>query len=111
MLTGQVGGSFGMKTHVYPEQICLLFATRALGRPVKWNNERSESFLSDNQGRSAEVVAELALDTEGHFLATRLSVLADVGAYVIQPTSFTENRVEDFMGATPPGLLKSPPEW
>ncbi|MBL6599751.1 MAG: xanthine dehydrogenase family protein molybdopterin-binding subunit, partial [Alphaproteobacteria bacterium] len=65
VLTGNVGGSFGMKSFVYPEYICLLHAARALGRPVKWTDERSHSFLSDQQGRDHEVLGELALDSEG----------------------------------------------
>ncbi|MGH7126389.1 MAG: xanthine dehydrogenase family protein molybdopterin-binding subunit, partial [Stellaceae bacterium] len=69
VLTGNVGGSFGMKAMAYPEYTCLFHAARALGRPVKWTDERSESFLSDTHGRDHEVVAELALDAEGHFLA------------------------------------------
>ena len=54
VLTGNVGGSFGMKASVYPEYPCLLHAARALGRPVKWTDERSESFLSDSHGRDHE---------------------------------------------------------
>lgn len=84
-----------MKSQVYPEQICVLFAARALGRPVKWTDERSESFLSDNHGRSAEVLAELALDAEGHFLAVRLSIEGDVGAHVVGPGAYTGNAVKN----------------
>ena len=51
VLTGNVGGSFGMKASVYPEYVCLLHAARALGRPVKWTDERSDSFVSDHHGR------------------------------------------------------------
>ena len=71
VLTGQVGGSFGMKAAVFPEYICLLHAARALGRPVKWTDERSGSFVSDSHGRDHEVVGELALDEDGNFLAVR----------------------------------------
>ena len=55
ILTGQVGGSFGMKAAVFPEYICLLHAARALGRPVKWTDERSGSFVSDSHGRNHDV--------------------------------------------------------
>ena len=75
MLTGNVGGSFGMKAHVYPEYVCLLHAAKQFGRPVKWTDDRSGSFLSDPHGRDHEVQAELALDAEGHFLAVRLTSL------------------------------------
>ena len=52
LLTANVGGSFGMKNINYPEYICILHAAKALGRPVKWTDERSTSFLSDSQGRA-----------------------------------------------------------
>jgi carbon-monoxide dehydrogenase large subunit len=82
VLTGNVGGSFGMKANVYPEYVCLLHAAKALGRPVKWTDERSGSFLSDQHGRDHEVVAELALDAEGRFLAVRLTSYANMGAWL-----------------------------
>ena len=50
VLSGNIGGSFGMKAPVFPEYVCILHAARALGRPVKWTDERSESFLSDTPG-------------------------------------------------------------
>ena len=71
ILTGQVGGSFGMKAMVFPEYICLLHAARALGRPVKWTDERSGSFVSDSHGRAADVVGELGARRDGKFLAVR----------------------------------------
>src|SRR5215472_5529794 len=73
VLSGNVGGSFGMKAAVYPEYVCCLHGARMLGRPVKWTDERSTSFLSDNHGRDHLQTVELALDAEGHFLALRLS--------------------------------------
>jgi carbon-monoxide dehydrogenase large subunit len=82
VLTGNVGGSFGMKANVYPEYICLLHAAKELGRPVKWTDERSGSFLSDQHGRDHEVEAELALDAEGRFLAVRLTSFANMGAWL-----------------------------
>ncbi len=80
VLTGNVGGSFGMKAHAYPEYACLLHAAKALGRPVKWTDERSNSFLSDQHGRDHEVEAELALDADGRALAVRLTSFANLGA-------------------------------
>ncbi|MFC0407793.1 xanthine dehydrogenase family protein molybdopterin-binding subunit [Roseomonas elaeocarpi] len=82
VLTGNVGGSFGMKGNISPEHVCILHASRELGRPVKWTDERSASFVADCQGRDHETVAELALDAEGHFLAVRLTSLANMGAYL-----------------------------
>ncbi len=81
VLTGNVGGSFGMKAQVYPEYVCLLHAARALGRPVKWTDERSGSFVSDNHGRDHVQTAELAMDAEGRFLAIRLSGYGNLGGF------------------------------
>ncbi|MDB5618362.1 xanthine dehydrogenase family protein molybdopterin-binding subunit [Tardiphaga sp.] len=82
ILTGNVGGSFGMKNISYPEYICLLHAAKELGKPVKWLEERSSSFLSDSQGRSQDIHAELALDRDGKFLAVRLKGYGNLGAYI-----------------------------
>jgi aerobic carbon-monoxide dehydrogenase large subunit len=80
--TFNVGGSFGMKSAAYPEYVGILHAARLLGRPVKWCDLRSGSFLSDQQGRATVVEAELALDAEGNFLAVRVRNVADMGAYL-----------------------------
>ena len=100
VLTGQVGGSFGMKAGVFPEYICLLHAARALGRPVKWADERSGSFVSDGHGRANEVIGELALDAEGNFLAVRITNFANMGAYLTQfgPLFGTLNCVKNVQG-------------
>jgi aerobic carbon-monoxide dehydrogenase large subunit len=82
ILTANVGGSFGMKNLNYPEYACILHAAKALGRPVKWTDERSTSFLSDSQGRAQKIHAELALDADGHFLAVRLSGYGNLGAFI-----------------------------
>ena len=80
--TYHVGGSFGMKASIYPEYVPLAHAARALGRPVKWTDERSGSFLSDHHGRDHEMTAELALDKDGKFLALRVHGYGNVGAYL-----------------------------
>ncbi len=97
VLTGQVGGSFGMKAAVFPEYICILHAARALGRPVKWTDERSGSFVSDSHGRDHEVTGELALDADGNFLAVRLTSYANVGAFLspVAPMPGTLNAVKN----------------
>jgi len=97
VLTGNVGGSFGMKAAPYPEYVCILHAARALGRPVKWADERSSSFVSDNHGRDHEVTGELALDAEGHFLALRLSGYGNMGGYLgmMAPLMATLNIVKN----------------
>src|SRR5580704_10034276 len=105
VLTGNVGGSFGMKSSAYPEYICLLYAARALGRPVKWTDERSESFLSDSHGRDHEMAAELALDSDGKFLALRVTGYGNLGAWLSNATTIppTMNMVKNIIGvyATP----------
>jgi carbon-monoxide dehydrogenase large subunit len=100
VLTGQVGGSFGMKAAVFPEYICVLHAARALGRPVKWTDDRSGSFVSDSHGRNHDVTGELALDAEGNFLAVRLSSFANVGAFLspVAPMPGTINAVKNVQG-------------
>jgi aerobic carbon-monoxide dehydrogenase large subunit len=82
VLTGNVGGSFGMKGSPYPEYAGLFHASKILGRPVKWTDERSGSFLSDQHGRDHDFDAELALDKDGRFLAARLTGYANVGGYL-----------------------------
>jgi carbon-monoxide dehydrogenase large subunit len=105
VLTGNVGGSFGMKASAYPEYICLLHAARALGKPVKWTDERSESFMSDSHGRDHEMTAELALDAEGRFLALRVTGYGNLGAWLSNATTIppTLNTVKNIIGvyATP----------
>jgi carbon-monoxide dehydrogenase large subunit len=78
---GDVGGGFGMKTGVYPDDIAVAFAARALGRPVKWCAQRIEEFTVSVHGRDQLSHAELALDANGKVLALRVRTLANVGAY------------------------------
>jgi carbon-monoxide dehydrogenase large subunit len=81
VLVGDVGGGFGMKTGIHPEDIVVAHAARALGRPVHWQADRSEEFLSAKPGRDVTSRAELALDADGKALALRVHSLANVGAY------------------------------
>jgi carbon-monoxide dehydrogenase large subunit len=105
ILTGNVGGSFGMKASAYPEYVCLLHAARTLGQPVKWTDERAESFMSDSHGRDHEMVAELALDADGKFLALRVTGYGNLGAWLSNATTIppTLNTVKNIIGvyATP----------
>lgn len=82
LLTHNVGGSFGMKNTAYPEYICILHAAKELGRPVKWTDERSSSFLSDSHGRAQDIVCELALAADGKFLGVRVRGYGNLGAYI-----------------------------
>ncbi len=82
VVSGNVGGAFGMKIFLYPEQPAVVWAARKLKRSVRWTAERSESFLSDAQGRDNHSVAELATDRDGRFLALRVTTWANMGAYL-----------------------------
>ncbi|MGA7984114.1 MAG: xanthine dehydrogenase family protein molybdopterin-binding subunit [Burkholderiales bacterium] len=77
-----VGGGFGSKIYLYAEDVVVTWASRQLGRPVKWTAERSESFVSDAHGRDHHTVAELAMDKDGKFLAMRVHTTANMGAYL-----------------------------
>jgi carbon-monoxide dehydrogenase large subunit len=77
-----VGGGFGVKNALYPEWAMLLWAARALGRPVRWMSERAEDFVTTAQGRDNVTRARLALDAEGHFLALDVATVANLGAYL-----------------------------
>ena len=77
-----VGGGFGSKIFHYAEEAFVTFAAKQLKRPVKWTCQRSESFLSDAQGRDHVTRIELALDADGHFQALRTDTYANMGAYL-----------------------------
>jgi carbon-monoxide dehydrogenase large subunit len=77
-----VGGGFGSKIFLYAEETALTFATRRVGRPIKWTADRSEAFLSDAHGRDHVTKAELAIDANGKFLAMRVNTTANMGAYL-----------------------------
>lgn len=81
VVVGDVGGGFGMKTGIYPEDAAVAFAARALKRPMKWVADRSEEFLATTHGRDIEAQAELALAADGKVLALRIRTHANVGAY------------------------------
>lgn len=78
---GDVGGGFGMKTGIYPEDAAVAWCARELRRPIKWIAERGEEFLSAVHGRGMQSDAELALDAQGKILALRVRTQANVGAY------------------------------
>lgn len=82
VLVGSVGGSFGMKSACYPEYVCIMHAAKVLGRPVKWTDKRSESFLSDSHGRNHDMEPSMAFDAEGRILALRVTGYGNTGAYL-----------------------------
>ena len=82
VIAPDVGGGFGSKIFIYPEEVVCLWAARRVGRPVKWVAERSEAFLADAHGRDHVTHAELALGGEGKVLALRVKTIANLGAYM-----------------------------
>ncbi|MDB5409055.1 MAG: Carbon monoxide dehydrogenase [Rhodospirillales bacterium] len=82
-LCGDMGGNFGTRNSFFPEYALLPWAARRIGRPIKWLGDRTESFLSDYQGRDLQVDAELALDADGNFLAVRGTNLSNVGGHTL----------------------------
>src|SRR5487761_1972967 len=80
VLSFDVGGNFGTRNRVYPEYGLILWASRKLGRPVKFLATRSECFISDYQGRDLVSKLELALDAKGRFLALRATNISNAGA-------------------------------
>ncbi|MEQ8698997.1 MAG: xanthine dehydrogenase family protein molybdopterin-binding subunit, partial [Bauldia litoralis] len=82
IVTGHVGGGFGMKVFLHPEQPLIVWASRKLKRAVKWTADRSEGFVSDLQGRDHVSFAELALAEDGAFLGLKVTTYAALGAYL-----------------------------
>ncbi len=82
VIAPDVGGGFGSKIFIYPEEVVCLWAARKTNRPVKWTCDRSEAFLTDAHGRDHVTHAELALDGNGKILALRAKTIANLGAYM-----------------------------
>jgi carbon-monoxide dehydrogenase large subunit len=82
VIAPDVGGGFGSKIYLYAEETALVWASKKVGRPIKWTAERSESFVTDAHGRDHVTVAELAMDKDGRFLALREHTTANMGAYL-----------------------------
>ncbi len=93
VVSEDMGGAFGMRSGPYPENILCLWTARLLDRPVKWTGDRTEAFQSDDQARDNLSTVELALDKDGHFLALRVTTIANLGAYLtlLGPHSSTNN--------------------
>jgi carbon-monoxide dehydrogenase large subunit len=82
IIAPDVGGGFGSKIFIYPEEVVCLWAARRLGSPVKWVSERSEAFLADAHGRDHVTHAELAIDADGRISGLRVKTIANLGAYM-----------------------------
>ncbi len=78
-----VGGGFGSRTNLYPEQIAVVWAARRVGRPVKWTGERTEAFLTDYTARDVVTAARLAFDRRGRMLALALELTGNIGAHTV----------------------------
>ncbi len=82
VIAPDVGGGFGSKIFLYAEETALVWASKRVGRPIKWTAERAESFLTDAHGRDHVTTAEMAMDAQGGFLAMRVKTTANMGAYL-----------------------------
>jgi carbon-monoxide dehydrogenase large subunit len=82
VIAPDVGGAFGSKIFIYPEEVVTSWVTRQLHRPVKWTAERRESFMTDSHGRDHVSDVEMAFDANSHLVALRVKTVANVGAYL-----------------------------
>jgi aerobic carbon-monoxide dehydrogenase large subunit len=82
VIAPDVGGGFGSKIFIYPEEVVALWASKRVGRPVKWVSDRSEAFLADAHGRDHATHAEMAFDAAGKIVALRAKTVANLGAYM-----------------------------
>ncbi len=92
LVTGDIGGSYGLRGSIYPEMVLMPWAAKRVGRPVKWVGDRSESHLSDDDGRDNIVDAALAFDADGAFRAVKIRSWGNLGAFV------------SYRGAAPPAV-------
>jgi carbon-monoxide dehydrogenase large subunit len=99
VVAGDVGGGFGAKGPLYPDQVAVIAAARLLGRPVKWIEERGESFLATTHGRDMVADLEMAVTADGTITAIRGRVLAGLGAYLTpNAASIVVNRLGPLLG-------------
>ncbi len=82
VIAPDVGGGFGSKIFIYPEEVVCLWAARRVGRPVKWTSDRSEAFLADAHGRDHVTHAEMAFDGDGKITALKVKTIANLGGYM-----------------------------
>ncbi len=82
VIAPDVGGGFGSKIFIYPEEVVCLWAARRTGRPVKWTSDRSEAFLADAHGRDHVTQAQMAFDASGKITALKVHTIANLGGYM-----------------------------
>ena len=98
VIAKEVGGSFGMKSGAYPEDVLVLYAARKLGRPVRWISQRHESFLADDHGRDISFAAELGVDHDGRLQALKVDFTVNVGCYLSGRSLFLLNNIGGIAG-------------
>ena len=101
---GDIGGGFGQKMMVTRDEDCIVLATRYLGRPIKWIEDRSENLTAANQARAEVLEVSMALDTEARILGCRLRHVEDVGAYAVGGHSSASGNLARFF----PGPYRIP---
>ncbi len=104
VIAPEVGGGFGAKSNVYPEEVLAVLLARKLKRPVRWNGTRSEDYVATSHGRDQRNKIRLAADAEGRVTAADLTVEADVGAYLTRVTP----AVTPFTGVMMTGVYDIP---
>ena len=82
VIAPDVGGGFGSKIFIYPEEVVCLWASKKVGRPVKWTADRSEAFITDAHGRDHVTHAEMAFDANNKIVGLRVKTIANLGAYM-----------------------------
>jgi aerobic carbon-monoxide dehydrogenase large subunit len=105
VISPDVGGGFGNKGKHYPEETIIAWATKKLGRTVRWIGRREESFVSDTQGRDHQSLGELAISKDGDFLGLRVETIANIGAYI---STFGANIPSAIYSALLSGVYKIP---
>ena len=98
MIAKDVGGSFGMKSGAYPEDVLVLYAARKLGRPVRWISERRESFLADDHGRDIAIDAKLGWMPTAASQALKVDFTVNVGCYLSGRSLFLLNNIGGIAG-------------
>jgi carbon-monoxide dehydrogenase large subunit len=102
VVSNDVGGGFGAKSSVYPEEVAVSALARMLGRPVKWTSDRREDLLATSQGWDEIINAELSVAADGRILELKADVLADVGAYAVYPWTLTIEPIQTVSFLTGP---------
>lgn len=87
VISYDVGGGFGTRSNLHPDEVLVVWAARRIGRPVRWTSDRSEGFLSDLHGRDIVVRGALALDARGRIIALRATATCNIGAYTLSYSS------------------------